>query len=265
MLSAANDGKEDRPVRSVARYLREPVWAFGAAEPAAALRLVGKTIRHHCANWLRRGRDDGSQFTVALDLGASHPSTVTLRAVGGDITILYEIFAEEAYRVPERGVGAGERARRCRLRRAYRPDGALLRQRIPARASSPSSRAPPTSGSCKGTRARSRGSFPCRPASPIAAARHASIRTARAGATRQAAPWQHVVEAITLDDIRGRFGIDGIDLLKLDVEGAERAVLAAGIGKVRAIAAELHEPYTLDRFAATSRPCASLRALATTR
>ena len=90
MLSAPNDGKEDRPVRSVARYLREPVWAFGAAEPAAALRLVGKTMRHHCANWLRRGRDDGSQFTVALDLGASHPSIVTLRAVGGDIAVLYE-------------------------------------------------------------------------------------------------------------------------------------------------------------------------------
>ena len=77
----------------------------------------------------------------------------------------------------------------------------------------------------------------------------------RAGATRQAAPLAaRSSKRSRSTTSAARFGIDGIDLLKLDVEGAERAVLAAGIGKVRAIAAELHEPYTLDRFARDVAP-----------
>ena len=84
-------------MRSVARYLREPVWAFSAAEPGAALRLVGRTMRHHCANCAGgRGGGRGSELsrararrmTQALNGPHAH-----VRRVGGDLTILYEIFA----------------------------------------------------------------------------------------------------------------------------------------------------------------------------
>jgi hypothetical protein len=40
-----------------------------------------------------------------------------------------------------------------------------------------------------------------------------------------------------------------VDLLQMDIEGAERAVLRRGIewaGKVQQIVVEVHEPYTVD-------------------
>jgi FkbM family methyltransferase len=233
--------------------LREPVWAFGAAEPGAALRLVGKTMRHHCANWLRRGRDDGSEFDVALALGGSQRSTVTLRAVGGDLTILYEIFAEGAYCLPAERlppdsvsvvVDCGAHIGLTALYFANRYPHARVIAVEPNPANFQLLE--------RNTRADPR-------IVPV----HACISN-RSGTdyiSTEGPSWGHstggagvAVEAITLDDIRERFNIDGIDLLKLDVEGAERAVLAAGIGKVRAIAAELHEPYTHEQFASDVAP-----------
>jgi len=52
------------------------------------------------------------------------------------------------------------------------------------------------------------------------------------------------VEAICIPDLLERFGIDHIDLLKMDVEGAEREAFsncAPWIERTRVIAAELHE------------------------
>lgn len=54
------------------------------------------------------------------------------------------------------------------------------------------------------------------------------------------------VGAVTIPELMERFGIDRIDLLKLDIEGAEADVLAASgpwIGDVDMVVAELH-----DRF-----------------
>lgn len=235
-------------MRSVARYLREPVWAFSAAEPGAALRLLAKTMRHHCANWLRRGRDDGSEFDVALALGSAHPSLVTLRAVGGDLTILYEIFAEGAYRVPDELL-APESVRVVVDCGAHIGLTALyLANRYPCArviAVEPN----PTNFQLLERNTRSEPRI-----TPV----HACIsdRDGSARISTDGPSWGHttggagvIVEALTLDAIRKRFGIEDVDLLKLDIEGAERAVLAVGIGNVSVIAAELHEPYTLRQFA----------------
>jgi FkbM family methyltransferase len=61
------------------------------------------------------------------------------------------------------------------------------------------------------------------------------------------------VPCVTLDEIFDELGVDRIDLLKLDVEGAEYEVLthATRLGDVRAIAGELHPdlvPCTPDEF-----------------
>jgi FkbM family methyltransferase len=61
------------------------------------------------------------------------------------------------------------------------------------------------------------------------------------------------VACVTLDEIFAELGLDRIDLLKLDVEGAEYDVLARStrLGDVRAIAGELHPqlaPCTPDEF-----------------
>ncbi len=59
------------------------------------------------------------------------------------------------------------------------------------------------------------------------------------------------VECITVPEIMRQANWDGIDFLKVDVEGAEKAVFAncgGWIGKVGALIAELHDGYTIEDF-----------------
>jgi len=58
------------------------------------------------------------------------------------------------------------------------------------------------------------------------------------------------VEGLTMMDVLDRFSLERIDLLKVDIEGAEREVFAspdvpAWIGRVDAIAVELHDRFKL--------------------
>jgi FkbM family methyltransferase len=55
---------------------------------------------------------------------------------------------------------------------------------------------------------------------------------------------RHEVDAMTIDRIMEKFNLDHVDILKIDVEGAEKEVFAdssAWINKVDSIIAELHE------------------------
>jgi FkbM family methyltransferase len=57
-------------------------------------------------------------------------------------------------------------------------------------------------------------------------------------------PDAHIVSGITVEKVMEDFGIEFIDLLKMDIEGAERDVFAnssSWIGKVGVIAVELHD------------------------
>lgn len=60
------------------------------------------------------------------------------------------------------------------------------------------------------------------------------------------------VEAISIDELFARYIPDGpIDLLKIDIEGAEADVLSGPmpwLDRVRCIIAELHPPFTSDKF-----------------
>ena len=54
------------------------------------------------------------------------------------------------------------------------------------------------------------------------------------------------VDCVTIDELLERFGIERIDLLKIDIEGSELEVLAdsaAWMPKVEALAVELHDRY----------------------
>lgn len=54
------------------------------------------------------------------------------------------------------------------------------------------------------------------------------------------------VPALTMSTIIDRYGIDIIDVLKIDIEGGEHRVFGSGVdwlGKVDSIAIELHERY----------------------
>jgi FkbM family methyltransferase len=55
------------------------------------------------------------------------------------------------------------------------------------------------------------------------------------------------VSALTVADIMREYGIDRIDLLKLDIEGSEKEVLSASgpwIDRIEAMSVELHDRYT---------------------
>ena len=58
------------------------------------------------------------------------------------------------------------------------------------------------------------------------------------------------IPGITIDELMSRFSIGRIDLLKMDIEGAEREVLAAGhyLDAVQHIVAELHGDYGMSDF-----------------
>lgn len=63
-------------------------------------------------------------------------------------------------------------------------------------------------------------------------------------ATNQAACFKHLVDAITVDEVLTRFGIDHLDILKMDIEGSEKEVIEhceTWIHKVDAIMVELHD------------------------
>ncbi len=64
------------------------------------------------------------------------------------------------------------------------------------------------------------------------------------GAPKNANPVSHTVKAMTLDSIIDEFDLDRIDILKIDIEGAEREVFAdtsSWIGAVNGLIIELHE------------------------
>jgi FkbM family methyltransferase len=65
------------------------------------------------------------------------------------------------------------------------------------------------------------------------------------------------VPCCTLDEITEPRGLERIDLLKIDIEGSEREVLGSRpicLSGVHAIAAELHQGYTLSDFEADLGP-----------
>jgi hypothetical protein len=64
------------------------------------------------------------------------------------------------------------------------------------------------------------------------------------------------VAAVTMPELCARHAIERMDLLKVDIEGAEEDLFAKPqfLSKVKFVVIELHGGYTLDRFAGDIRP-----------
>jgi FkbM family methyltransferase len=236
------------------RYLREPIFAFRAApDPFIAFSLLVQSARHHLANWAGRGGVPRHPFTTRLALGGSKPDTVTLRAIGGDISILYEVFAEGAYAIPSAAVPAdtvhvvvdcGAHIGLSALYFAHRYPRARIIAIEPH----------PKNFDLLKMNTAAHPNIACVQACVLGRSGSAFIST-------EGPSWQHHVvqcggleiEAVTLSDVRVRFGIDVIDVLKLDVEGAEPEVIRSGIDGIRCIVAEV-DGYGLETFARDVSP-----------
>lgn len=66
-----------------------------------------------------------------------------------------------------------------------------------------------------------------------------------------------IIKGISVDTLMNQFGLSKIDLLKIDIEGAERQLLSINnswLNLVDNIIIELHNPYTLDDLLADVTP-----------
>ncbi len=227
---------------------------FAARAPASArqrMRLMRETLAFHYRNWRKTEIDSGPRLSLDLDLG-TYQTAVTLRPQDGDLSILYEIFARDGYKIspvilpPESVrtiVDAGANIGFASLYLAARYRNAKIYSIEPN---------PENFALLKENTARESRIVPiqaCLTAAPEAQvfistsgrASHFQMNTRGQGAS---------VKGMSIEQLCREHEISRIDLLKIDVEGAEKQIFngATFLPKVGVIIAELHGDYTLERF-----------------
>jgi FkbM family methyltransferase len=242
--------------RKVLSYWAELWFAYRVcATWASFFRLVVETALFHVGNLirLRPTLAQSSAFPVALRL-PNLSTTVWLRRSSGDLFIFYEILLHRVYCLPTEGEGSGQVAEilDCggnigitALYFASRypnariisveplPDNLALLQKNAAGVR----RILPLWG-CISDADGERFLSTDRPA-------WGNAITDDAGGCK--------VPSYSIDTILKRYNIDVLDILKVDIEGAEEQVFAARadfLRKTRLVVIELHGDYTLDRFQA---------------
>ncbi len=240
---------------NLAAYLKEFRYAMSAPPNwHSRISLLSATAAFHLNNWSRGRCHSAEPIEIELRIGSS-TRRITVRPTSGDIFILYEVLAFESYKVPEQLI-----------------DPATVRTLIDCGANIGitalflADRYPAARIICVEPDPRN---FELLERNTRAEPRIVRVQAALAGPgqgkaylTQDAPAWGNKlaqspeersaieVESFTIDEICERFEIDCIDLLKVDIEGAEEGVFAKPqfLSKVRFVAIELHQPYNLERF-----------------
>lgn len=227
---------------------------FAAQAPVTfreSLQLAQRTLAFHYRNWRGAAVDPKPRMALGLNHDG-YAMSINLRPHDGDLAILYEIFARHSYRIPEAlldpasvntilDLGANIGFASLYFAAHYphakiisvepNPDNfSLLKANT---ASEP--RIHPVQG--------------CVTAVPQAEVfigttgrgSHYQMNNAGRGAS---------VRGITIAELCQANGIDHVDLVKIDIEGAEQQIFAEGtfLPRMGLIVAELHGPYTVDHF-----------------
>ena len=237
-------------------YRREAAFiASASADMSSAIRLSLATARFHLGNFFKSSTSLKTEpFAVNVKIAGS-VRPVSLRQDSGDLFIFYEVFAMESYRIEDDvidpqsvrtiidcganiGITALYFAGRYPNARIFsiEPDPsnfAVLKRNV---ASEP--RITPINAAVVG-----------RNTGPVFLSQD---RPAWGNSITQGADGVSGIEvpAITIDDLCAQHSIDHIDLLKVDIEGAEEPMFAEPhfLPKVGYIVIELHGDYTMDRF-----------------
>jgi FkbM family methyltransferase len=240
--------------KKLSAYWKEIVFTFEASCTwADQLSLLRHTAKFHVWNWLRRTPNTSDAFKVDLRVvGGKDTATLTLRPLAGDLFVLYEVLAFNAYRIsPELlplddvnvivdcganiGITSLYLAARYPNARVFsiepHPDNfALLVANV---AQEP--RIIPIQA--------------CVTGQPQSVVRLTMDQPAWGNriSTRDCGI---EVPAITLAQLFDQYALATINLLKLDIEGAEEQVLANGafLQRVEHIIIELHGEYGLRSF-----------------
>ena len=234
-------------------YFRELTFAWSATvDIGSFVRLATKTALFHARNALKRGVSFDTAFTVHLKFDALHEYSLTLRPFAGDLFVLYEILLSKIYYVPD-GFLPGNRVRVIVDCGANIGITALyLAARYPHATIYSVEPHPDTYVMLQQNTAAEPRIVPVHAAvvgRPATTARITARNPAWGNKLTEAGPSLQV-PAITLCQLIELYKITHIDLLKVDIEGAEEFVFAHGefLPHVTLGIIELHDPYTREHL-----------------
>jgi len=245
-----------RTTKKLSLYWQEVAFGWKAARTwADEYVLLHNTIQFHMRNGLRCARDSHKTVTVDLWIDRRSATTLTLRPFAGDLFVLYEVLAFRAYDIPSSllptekvriiiDCGANIGITSLFLATRY-PDATILSVEPH----------PENFALLKANVAEVPRILPihaCVTGTPQKAIRFTTNQAAwgnriATDADTNGSVW---IPAITIDELCKRNGIEKIDLLKLDIEGAEQQVLQNGtfLARTEHIVVELHGEYVFQRF-----------------
>jgi FkbM family methyltransferase len=251
-MKAIDNKTPSKLAHKLSLYANEAAFAVRApASFAQSLSLLASTAEFHYRNWRKSPLDPAPRLHVDLNIGG-YQAPVTLRPRDGDLAVLYEVFAQEAYAIsdellPRSGVmsilDAGANIGLSALYMAARYPKARIFSIEPN---------PDNFALLKANTASEPRITPIRACVTATAGQKVYIPTSgRSSHLQMNRDGKGIaVDGISIDQLCSEHKLDRIDLLKMDVEGAEQEIFAAPtfLPKVRVIVAELHGHYTLDRF-----------------
>jgi FkbM family methyltransferase len=237
----------------LAAYLRELAYIFSAGRDMQSRAiLLWHTARFHATNAFKRPAAGEKPFKVNLAIGTGYNKTLLLRPFTGDLFVLYEVLLDRCYFVPRSllppknvqviidcganvGITALFFASRYPNARIFcveaHPDNFnILRQNAQSEV-----RIIPINAAIVGQ--------------PTQTVRMTS--DAPAWGNKLSSNDSGIeVPAVTISEICAQYGLEHIDLLKIDIEGAEEAVFARAefLPRVKLGIIELHDPYSKRRF-----------------
>lgn len=216
--------------------------------------LLSATAAFHLNNRAKRKKTDSDPVDIGLRLG-DRVQQVSVRPYAGDIFVLYEVLALKSYEIPEMCappaqvrtiIDCGANIGITALYMAARYPNAKIvciepdphNFELLERNTRHETRIVPVQAALVG---EVQGPIYLTQDAPAWGNQLSSKKGNRAAIK---------VDAVTIDQIRAEYDIDFIDVLKVDIEGAEEDVFARPdfLSKVHFIVIELHNAYTLDRF-----------------
>lgn len=216
--------------------------------------LLAATARFHLHNMRRAPKSDRDPIDIDLDIGGLQ-RRIALRPFAGDIFVLYEVLANETYKVPDEimdpasvrtivdcganiGMTALYLASRHRNARIVSVEPDPVNYELLCRNTGSEPRIVPVQAALVGGQSRAVVLSQDRPAWGNSIEETGAI----AGGIE--------VKGLTIADLCKAHDISSIDILKVDIEGAEEEMFASPefMSAVRFVMIELHGDYTIDRF-----------------
>lgn len=257
-MALSKPGLPSRLARKLAIYGQEAAFALRApSSTRQRLRMLAGTAHFHYRNWRKLAPDPTRRETFDLALSGQR-APLTLRPRDGDLAILYEIFVSQAYEIPSTSldpagvtviVDAGANIGLASLFFAARyPNARIL-------AVEPN---PENFALLEANTAHVRRIVPIQACVTPEPDQQVYIATSGRGSHFHMTTAERgtAVPGMSIEQLADSHNVSRIDLLKMDVEGAEQAIFAKSgfLARVGTIVAELHGNYDLAHFAADLAP-----------